>query len=274
MNKQEITAVLKELYKISGFRVSLHGADYSEIAAYPESKHDFCRALQRSRAEHEKCIECDKLACKSALAIKDTYIYKCRFGMTEAISPLYNFGVLTGFLIMGQVHEDKNSYLPIVRQTAERLGDPSLIPCFEQVPLIRGDMVKTYTKVLTICAQYLTMSNAISTERPTVSQLVKKYVYDNYQNKFSIKDICQHIGCSKSTLMTSFKNETGTTVNDYITAYRLNEAVRMMGIGNMNIGEIAIKAGFSDQSYFSKVFSAKYHVSPREYIQKRSYIEQ
>ena len=75
-------------------------------------------------------------------------------------------------------------------------------------------------------------------------------------------------------MMTSFKNETGTTVNDYITAYRLNEAVRMMRIGNMNIGEIAIKAGFSDQSYFSKVFSAKYHVSPREYIQKRSYIEQ
>ena len=273
MNKQEIIAVLKELHKISGFRVSLHGADYSEIAAYPESKHDFCRTLQKSKAEHEKCIECDKRACKAALAIKDTYIYKCRFGMTEAISPLYNFGILTGFLMMGQVHEDKNIFIPAVKQTAERLADPSLLIHFEQIPPIRAEMVKTYTKVLTICAQYLTMSNAISSERPTISQLVKKYVYDNYQNKFSISDICQHIGCSKSTLMTSFKNETGETVNDYITDFRLNEAVRMMGIGTMSIGEIAIKAGFSDQSYFSKVFSAKYHLSPREYIQKRSYTE-
>ena len=46
MNKQEIIAVLKDLHKISGFRVSLHGADYSEIAAYPELKHEFCRTLQ------------------------------------------------------------------------------------------------------------------------------------------------------------------------------------------------------------------------------------
>ena len=273
MNKQEIIAVLKDLHKISGFRVSLHGADYSEIAAYPELKHEFCRTLQKNRAELEKCIACDKQSCKAALSIKDTHIYKCRFGMTEAISPLYNFGILTGFLVMGQVHEDKNAFLPTVRQTSERLGDPTLISCFEAIPTINGNMVKAYTKVLAICAQYLTMSNAISTERPTISQLVKKYVYDNYQNKISITDICEHIGCSKSTLMTSFKNETGMTVNDYITDFRLNEAVRMMGIGKMSIGEIAIKAGFSDQSYFSKVFSAKFHQSPREYIARRGYAE-
>ena len=117
MNKQEIISVLKELHKISGFRVSLHGADYSEIAAYPEMKHDFCRALQKNKAEFEKCIACDRQACKAALTTKDTYIYKCRFGMTEAISPLYNFGMLTGFLMMGQVHEDKSLFLPTVIQT-------------------------------------------------------------------------------------------------------------------------------------------------------------
>ncbi len=273
MNKQEIISVLKELHKISGFRVSLHGADYSEIAAYPEMKHDFCRALQKNKAEFEKCIACDRHACKAALTTKDTYIYKCRFGMTEAISPLYNFGMLTGFLMMGQVHEDKNLFLPTVIQTAERLGDPTLITCFEEIPPISTNMVKTYTRVLKICAQYLTMSNAITTERPTISQLVKKYVYDNYQNKISIQDICQQIGCSKSTLMTTFKNETGMTVNDYITEYRLSEAVRMMSMGKMSIGEIAIKAGFADQSYFSKVFSSKFHQSPREYIARRSYAE-
>ncbi len=273
MDKQEIIAVLKELYKVSGFRVSLHGADYSEIAAYPESRHEFCRSLHKSKQEYEKCIECDRRACKTALAIKDTYLYKCRYGITEAVSPLYNFGTLAGFLMMGQVHEDKDTFLPSVKMAAERLYDPTLLIHFEQIPPIRTEIVRTYTKVLTICAQYLTMSMSLSNERPTLTQLVKKYVYDNYQSKISISDICQQIGCSRSTLMTTFKNETGTTVNDYITEFRLNEAVRMMSIGTMSIGEIAIKAGFSDQSYFSKVFSAKYSVSPREYIQKRIYQE-
>ena len=39
----------------------------------------------------------------------------------------------------------------------------------------------------------------------------------------------------------------------------------MLKIGDRNIGEIAIETGFSDQSYFSKVFSAKYGIPPSEY---------
>ena len=59
----------------------------------------------------------------------------------------------------------------------------------------------------------------------------------------------------------------GTTVNSYITDVRLGEAVNMLKIGDRHIGEIATETGFSDQSYFSKVFSAKYGVPPSEYTE-------
>ena len=54
-------------------------------------------------------------------------------------------------------------------------------------------------------------------------------------------------------------------MNNYITAVRLTEAVNMLNMGEYNIGEIATATGFSDQSYFSKVFSARYGVPPSEY---------
>ena len=41
----------------------------------------------------------------------------------------------------------------------------------------------------------------------------------------------------------------------------------MLKIGDRNIGEIATETGFSDQSYFSKVFSAKYGIPPSEYAE-------
>ena len=91
MTKEEIISVLAELYKITGFRVSLHGADYSEIAAYPREKRKFCRMVHKNPDEYEKCVACDKAACKRALNDKSTHIYACRYGFTEAVSPLYNF---------------------------------------------------------------------------------------------------------------------------------------------------------------------------------------
>ena len=266
MTREEIISVLAELYKITGFRVSLHGADYSEIAAYPKEKREFCRMVHKNPLEYEKCVACDKAACKKALANKDTHIYTCRYGFTEAVSPLYNFGTLTGFLMMGQVYEADTEGRPVHHEirNVESLGEQMTILANE-VPLVRSDMLHSYVKIMTICAQYLTLSNAPSTKQ-TVAEMAKKFIFDNYKNKITISDICDDIGCSKSTLITCFKKEYGTTVNTYITNVRLSEAVNMLKSGVRNIGEIASETGFSDQSYFSKVFSARYGIPPSEYI--------
>ena len=266
MTREEIISVLAELYKITGFRVSLHGADYSEIAAYPAEKREFCRMVHKNPEDYEKCIACDKAACKKALADKSTHIYTCRYGFTEAVSPLYNFGTLTGFLMMGQVFETDADGRLVHKEvkSIDALGD-KMVALAKQTPLVDTDMVHSYVKIMTICAQYLTLSNAIPSAKQTVAEMAKRFIYDNYKSKITISDICDEIGCSKSTLITSFKKEYGTTVNSYITNVRLREAVNMLGMGDRNIGEIATETGFSDQSYFSKVFSAKYGVPPSEY---------
>ena len=266
MTREEIISVLAELYKITGFRVSLHGADYSEIAAYPKEKRKFCRMVHQNPEEYEKCIACDKAACKKALSDKATHIYTCRYGFTEAVSPLYNFGTLTGFLMMGQIYETDGDGKPIHREAGSiaSLGE-EMTALAAEIPLVNTDMVRSYVKIMTICAQYLTLSNAIPSAKPTVAEMAKKFIFDNYRSKITISDICDDIGCSKSTLITCFKKEYGTTVNNYITNVRLTEAVNMLKMGERNIGEVAAETGFSDQSYFSKVFSAKYGIPPSEY---------
>lgn len=266
MTKEEIISVLSELYKITGFRVSLHGADYSEIAAYPSEKRKFCRMVHQDPSEYEKCVACDKAACKRALNDKSTHIYTCRYGFTEAVSPLYNFGTLTGFLMMGQVFETDSEGNPIHPEVnnIKNLGE-TFSSLAGETPHVDTDMVRSYVRIMTICAQYLTLSNAIPSTKQTVAEMAKKYIFDNYRSKITIADICDEIGCSKSTLITGFKREFGMTVNSYITEVRLNEAVNMLKMGERHIGEIASETGFSDQSYFSKVFSAKYGIPPSEY---------
>lgn len=268
MNKQEIIAVLKELNKITGFRVSLHGAGYEEIAAYPEENIIFCRRVQAIKGEMDKCRECDRVACQAALECRTTHIYQCRFGITEAISPLYNFGTLTGFLMMGQVactEEDAHRANEALYRLTGGRGARNDV----EIPIVSHEMVESYVKVMTICAQYLTLANAIPSVKPTVAELAKKYISENINRKLSIGDICDYLKCSKSTLLTTFKKQYGITVNTFITEVRLDMAIRLLGNGNMTISEIAAETGFSDQSYFSKVFSARFGIPPSEYRTQR-----
>ena len=264
MNKQEIITVLYELHKITGFRISLHGADFEEIAAYPPSPLAFCALVNEDKREHSLCLECDRCACTEAIGKKSTHIYKCRYGLTEAVSPLYNFDTLTGFLMMGQIAESEAEAREAEVILAKLIGDKARRSA-EKIPTVRADMISSYVKIMTICAQYLTLSNALPSAKPSFAEQAKDYIRKNMGRKIGIPDICTSLNCSKSTLLTTFKKKYGITVNAYLTELRLEQAATLLHNDKLSIAEIASEVGFSDQSYFSKVFSAKYGTSPTEY---------
>ncbi len=269
MNKKEIVEVLRSLHEISGFRVSLHGADYEEIAAFPKEKCAFCSLVQRDPAELQACMKCDSSACRTALENKDTHIYKCRYGLTEAISPLYNFGHLTGYLIMGQTatsEEEKERIGLLFGRSCPGVDAKEEI---SGIPVIKSELIDSYVRIMTVCARYLTLSNAIIDQRPTLSENAKRYIHDNYGERIGIKELCRYLCCSKSTLVKLFKRECGTTVGAYITSVRLSEAERLLRSSDYSISEIARECGFCDQSYFSKVFTAKNKMTPTDYRNSR-----
>ena len=266
MKHSEIMTVLKELHKVTGFRVSLHGADYNEIAAYPTEPLPFCKAINSFPEEHKRCMECDRSACERATESRESYIYECHFGLTESVSPLYNFGELTGFLMMGQIAQSERKASEAKEKAKATLGveDGSV----STIPTVSGDLIHSYAKIMEICARYLTLSGALEEQKPSFAARAKRYIHENLREKILISDICRDIGCSKSTLITSFMKEYGTTVNAYITDERLRMAKRLLLGTEMSLAEISSETGFSDQAYFSRVFTAREGVSPRKY--KRS----
>lgn len=256
INNTEIEAVLKELHKISGFRISLHGEDFKEITAYPKENLPFCHYIQNVCNEHSECHKGDKAACLRAAKEKKTVIYTCRYGLVEAVSPLYDYGTLTGYLMMGQVLSTPCSD----KELSVRAGE-----LVEKIPKIEDDMIPSFVHIMTICARYLTLSNAMPPSSASLAYLARDYVHQNISSKITISNICDALRCSKTSLLTSFKREFNTTINSYITETRLDLAKKMLSNTEASINEIAKETGFSDQSYFSKVFSAKYGMPPSEY---------
>lgn len=269
MDKQEIITVLEELHRISGFRVSLHGTDFKEIAAFPKHHGKFCELVHSLGNEHAECVKCDEYACHEALRTGKTYIYKCRFGLTEAVSPLYNFGKLTGFLMMGQVKESGEELLLSRDSSYLTSNKEELEYIVSNIPEVKKDMMPSYVKIMTICAQYLTLSNVVVSEKRTVAEEAAEYIGNNLDKKLEISDLCTKIGCSKSTLITAFKKRYGTTVNSFTIDMKLKKAESMLLSSKCSVAEISAYCGFSDQSYFSKVFSAKHGISPTDYRSKR-----
>ena len=138
------------------------------------------------------------------------------------------------------------------------------------IPTIASDKLTSFVRIMTICAEYMTLTNAIPSRSPRIPELAKIYMHEHFSEKITIKEMCKVLGCSKSALLTSFKGEYGTTLNSYLCAIRIEEAKRLLKTTNMTISVVAEATGFYDQSYFSKVFSSKLGITPSDYRKEKS----
>ena len=260
----ELTAVLKELHEVSGFRISVHDTSFREIASYPQAVSGFCGLVQRDPRAMELCHAADRRAFRRAQEEDDLYIYRCPFGLYEAAAPLYHFGVLAGYLMMGQTLDSGESSRSHTEQAARPYipDEEALREAVKNIPSSTREKIRSCFSIMMICSEYITLTNRLNLTDRRLAPAVKQYIGEHYGRRLTINELCSQFFCSKSTLLHTFRNAYGTTVNRYLNSVRLDHAEKLLRGTARPIGEIAAACGFSDQNYFSKVFQKKHGVSP------------
>jgi two-component system response regulator YesN len=100
------------------------------------------------------------------------------------------------------------------------------------------------------------------------SRLIK-YISANYRNvDLDLRMIAEHMHLSTAHLGLLFKQETGSTIKQYISDYRMEVAKKLVASEHLKMNAIAELCGFASASYFAKVFKASTDLSPLEYRKK------
>ena len=98
---------------------------------------------------------------------------------------------------------------------------------------------------------------------------IKEYVSRHYaKDTLSIKEISEHVYLSASYVCTYFKAQTGQTLNQYLTEYRMERAMQLLADERCQITEISSRVGYHDDNYFSKSFRKFTGLSPSKYREK------
>lgn len=91
------------------------------------------------------------------------------------------------------------------------------------------------------------------------------YLHTNYAKKITIKDLEGIFHINRTTLSERFKNTTGTTIKNYLINIRLKMAAMLLRDTLLPISDIAIRAGFTDTTHFTRSFKKKIGYLPSEY---------
>lgn len=107
--------------------------------------------------------------------------------------------------------------------------------------------------------------------RPVYSRKVQQafdYINNHFAEEMTADTIAEQLLISSDHLRHLFKEETGQTVLDTLTAIRIHNAKLLLDEGNYKIYEIAARVGYRSSQYFSQVFRKITGLNPNEYAER------
>jgi AraC-like DNA-binding protein len=131
--------------------------------------------------------------------------------------------------------------------------------------------------VLFLIEKFKASKNSITINYRPVESDVKKdsksvfidYINNNFQNnQLTIESVSKETGISQRKITNYIQQQFTCNYKTYLNRLRINESKRLLIETELNIGEVAFKVGFNNQTHFNRVFKTETGVSPTEFREK------
>lgn len=110
-------------------------------------------------------------------------------------------------------------------------------------------------------------SDAATSERKSPFWLKQAidFLHDNFSESLVFEDVARAVGIHPVHLARVFREKNGCTMGEYVRRLRVEFACRQISTTKLPLCEIALAAGFSDQSHLNKTFKTLFNLTPSEY---------
>lgn len=179
---------------------------------------------------------------KKGLLVKPNHLHQCDATNVDIISLEINPDTPLGAWILAEIFGDDQ----ILEYPSERFQqiNPVLIHDF----LRSGNWGQLHAYIREV---FQFDSGSVPLAKDERIDSVLNYIHENISDKLSTEQLIKVAFLSESRLLHLFKEQMGLPIRNYILWYRLKIAVEQITDG-ASLTEAAHRAGFSDQSHFTR----------------------
>lgn len=105
----------------------------------------------------------------------------------------------------------------------------------------------------------------VSSKRSEVIK-AQQYVLQNVSERITLEDMASYLNLNSSYFSRLFKRETNQNFIEYVNRVKLQKAKELLQHSKMTVEEISDSLGYSNKSYFIKLFRRDVGTTPREFV--------
>jgi AraC-like DNA-binding protein len=107
------------------------------------------------------------------------------------------------------------------------------------------------------------------TEKAVMQRIIENLRRD-HTTRLSISQLARECGMSRFSFSRLFRSSFGCSCREYVMRLRIETACKMLEAPHPSVTHVAITAGFTDASYFARMFRRYMRKSPIEYARVAS----
>jgi YesN/AraC family two-component response regulator len=170
---------------------------------------------------------------------------------------------MDGMAVLKAMQEDyKLRDVPVIVLTAQQLNAEEMACLNQGVEAVLAKGIYTAKGTLEHIEQALTRSKRLGSENQRLVRKVMAYIHEHFAQPISRKELAGYVGFSERHLNRCFLQETGMTPLTYLNRYRIQQAMKLLEQGQLSITETMGRVGFSESSYFTRLFCREVGVPP------------
>jgi YesN/AraC family two-component response regulator len=102
----------------------------------------------------------------------------------------------------------------------------------------------------------------------SVMQRIIENVRRDHTTRLSVAQLARDCGMSRFSFSRLFRSSFGCSFREYVMRLRMETACKMLEAPHPSVTHVAIAAGFTDASYFARIFRRYMRKTPVEYAQE------
>ena len=142
----------------------------------------------------------------------------------------------------------------------------ALIHQIEQEETLLGQRLLVYYFLLQI-SKLIEQDSTNTNSPPSYVFEALTYLENHFSEKINFSVLAKELHIGRTTLMTTFKTYTRSTLGEYLCRCRLKNALQAMSAGE-TIESAAERCGFSDSSGLIRAFKRHYGTTPHQYVKE------
>jgi ligand-binding sensor protein/AraC-like DNA-binding protein len=251
-----------------GVHITIFSRDVQKKLAQGPPLCRYCELVREKLRYDYRCIQMDREMCLRSRNSPVPLVYPCHAGLVDAAFPVRLNGEVVGYVMVGQFRTQYAIPRTILQDWEKTGFDPAILKrAFMKQPFIEKDLLENMINLFSMLCDYIVSKGYIKRYQVDITAEVVRWIENHISVPVLFQDVSDYLGYSQSTILNALHKKLGMSFKRLCILKKIERFEAIVAIDpHITIEEAALKVGYRDVSYFSRLYKKVRLVTPSAFI--------